>query len=144
MKKYFKKHYQNNKERINKRNLAYIRAHPQRRIARNMRCRINKALKYNVKSARTQELLGCTIEEFMKHLESQFEEGMTWKNNTLKNGWHVDHIVPCDWFDLSDPEQQKLCFHFTNLQPMWGDDNMSKNNRVTTDTLIKHFQTLCN
>ena len=48
---------------------------------------------------------------------------MNWDNYGV---WHLDHIIPCARFDLSDPEQQKICFHYTNLQPMWGEDNMRK------------------
>lgn len=43
---------------------------------------------------------------------------MTWENHK-HCGWHLDHIIPCSSFDLSDPEQQNKCFHYTNLQPLW-------------------------
>jgi hypothetical protein len=81
------------------------------------------------KSARTHELIGCTISELMAHLESKFLPGMTWEN---RSEWHIDHITPCKAFDLTDPEQQKLCFHWTNLQPLWKSDNMSKGAKVST------------
>ena len=48
---------------------------------------------------------------------------MTWDNY---GKWHVDHIIPVSRFDLTDPEQQKICFHFTNLQPLWGGENIGK------------------
>ena len=57
--------------------------------------------------------------------ESLFQSGMTWENHG-KYGWHIDHIRPCSSFDLTDPEQQKLCCHYTNLQPLWAKDNLSK------------------
>ena len=79
----------------------------------------------NVKSKRTVELLGCTIAELKTYLEAKFTKGMTWENNSLK-GWHIDHILPCVSFDLSDPEQQKKCFYYTNLQPLWWYDNLTK------------------
>lgn len=50
---------------------------------------------------------------------------MTWANYG-KSGWHIDHIKPCASFDLSDPDQQKACFHYSNLQPLWAFDNLSK------------------
>ena len=78
------------------------------------------------KSASTLELLGCTIEHAREHLEKQFTEGMTWDNH---GEWHIDHIIPCASFDLSDPEQQKKCFHYTNLQPLWAKDNLIKGAR---------------
>ena len=90
-----------------------------------MRVRINRALNGEDKSASTRELIGADPEFVKKHLESQFEEGMSWDNNT-NDGWHKDHIIPCASFDLSDPEQQKKCFHWSNLQPLWAKDNLSK------------------
>ena len=71
------------------------------------------------------ELIGCSKEELIKHLESQFIEGMTWENWSL-NGWHIDHIRPISSFDLSDPAQAKECFHYSNLQPLWAIDNLKK------------------
>lgn len=77
------------------------------------------------KSGKTIDLLGCNFEEYKAHIESLFTEGMTWEK--VRNGAiHIDHIRPCASFDLSDPEQQKLCFHYTNLQPLWWYDNLLK------------------
>jgi hypothetical protein len=77
------------------------------------------------KYASTIDLIGCTIPELVIHLENQFESTMSWENYG-RSGWHIDHKVPCSAFDLTDPEQQKICFHYTNLQPMWGVDNIRK------------------
>jgi hypothetical protein len=74
------------------------------------------------------ELVGCTPLDLMAHLESKFLLGMTWENRHL---WHIDHIIPCDAFDLIDPGQQRACFHWTNLQPLWSSDNLSKSNKIT-------------
>lgn len=90
-----------------------------------LRTRIWSALKTNSKSDKTIKLLGCSIEELKKHLESKFQPGMTWDNHGLK-GWHIDHIKPCASFDLSKSKEQKECFHYTNLQPLWAKDNHSK------------------
>lgn len=68
-------------------------------------------------------LLGCTGEEFKHHLESKFQPGMSWEN---MSGWHIDHIRPCVSFDLTDLEEQKRCFHFSNLQPLWALENQKK------------------
>jgi hypothetical protein len=68
-------------------------------------------------------MLGCTIEELWKHLEKKFKPGMTKENH---GKWHVDHIIPCAIFDLSKPEEQIKCFHYTNLQPLWAIDNIRK------------------
>lgn len=124
-----------NKEKYIKRRLEW-RAEQRKnnvhyRVLNSLRCRLYEKIKNNKKSAHTVELLGCSVNELKIHLESQFKEGMSWANYGNPNGdhsncWHIDHIVPCASFDLSDPEQQKKCFHFTNLQPLWADENMRK------------------
>jgi len=95
------------------------------KVLHGLRCRMKNAIKkqYGAKALKTMELLGCSIEECRKHLESQFAIGMSWDNH---GDWHIDHIKPCASFDLTDPEQQKQCFHYTNLQPLWAEDNLKK------------------
>jgi len=80
-------------------------------------------------------LIGCTVQELRDHLEFQFRESMSW-DNCGRNGWEIDHIIPCSSFDLTDPEQQKRCFHFSNLQPLWSEENLRKGNKIVdlTDT----------
>lgn len=107
---------------------------PNYRLLNAMRCRVNDALKNNKKSSYTLDLVGCTIEQLRSHIESQFESGMTWENYGNPNGnhsdcWHIDHIKPCSSFDLSDPKQQKKCFHYANLRPLWAIDNLKKGNK---------------
>ena len=103
---------------------------PDYKLKRLLRGRLNHALDdSHVKADNTLELLGCTVKELREHLESKFKPGMTWENHAMK-GWHVDHIIPCDSFDFSDPEQQKKCFHYTNLQPLWWDENIKKSNKI--------------
>lgn len=96
-------------------------------ILQNLRGRIRKAIKGSCKSGTTEDLLGCSIEQARAHLESQFTEGMTWENYGL-HGWHIDHIRPCSSYDLTSPEQQRECFHYTNMQPLWAVDNIKKSN----------------
>jgi hypothetical protein len=86
--------------------------------------RIWWALKRNVKTTVTLNLIGCTISQLKQHLEKQFKPGMSWSNY---GKWHIDHIRPCASFDLSKPDKQKQCFHYTNLQPLWAKDNLKKN-----------------
>lgn len=82
------------------------------------------------KCAKTHELLGCSIDELKKHIESQWQKNMTWNNHGFGNeNWHIDHIKPCSSFDLTKPDQQKACFHYTNLQPLWQIDNLSKGDK---------------
>lgn len=75
----------------------------------------------------TFELLGCSIDDFLQHLESQFTEGMSWGN---QGEWHIDHIKPCSSFDLSKEDEQRKCFHYTNLQPLWAIDNIKKGSKI--------------
>ena len=93
-----------------------------------LRNRLGKALKRNQKLGHTLNLLGCSISDFKRHIERQFQSGMMWKNYGY-TGWHIDHKKPIASFDLSNLEEQKKCFHFTNLQPMWGKDNIKKSDK---------------
>lgn len=99
------------------------------RITKNLRGRIYVALKRGVKSDPTMKLLGCTIDEFKAYFESLFTEGMSW-GQYMEGGIHIDHIIPCAKFDLTDPEQQRKCFHYTNLQPLWAVDNLRKGTSI--------------
>lgn len=108
---------------------AQTRTDPAYRITQRLRERFRYALKRAVdgvlpqKSNKTLELLGCSIEYFMKHMEQQFKPGMTWERF---EEFHIDHIKPCAAFDLRDPEQQKICFHYSNMQPLWAAENLKK------------------
>jgi Prasinovirus endonuclease VII len=77
------------------------------------------------KIASTIKLVGCDIDWLKAWIEIQFQPGMAWENAGLFT-WHIDHVRPCASFDLTDPKQQELCFHWTNLQPLWAIDNRIK------------------
>jgi hypothetical protein len=98
------------------------------RIKRNMRVYLWKKLKGVHKAGTTFNLVGCTLEELKAHLENQFKLGMSW-DNYGQPGWEIDHIRPCASYDLTKPEQQKECFHYTNLQPLWGIENATKKHK---------------
>lgn len=89
--------------------------------------RVREALrrKCGIKSARTMDLIGCTVDELRRYLEAKFKPGMNW-DNWARDGWHIDHVRPCSSFDLTIPEEQAKCFHYTNLQPLWARENMQK------------------
>lgn len=99
------------------------------RMIKNLRRRLNFALKGQVKAKTTVSLIGCTTEFLRKYLEDRFSEGMNWDNYGIR-GWHIDHIKPCSLFDLSKIEEQEVCFHYTNLQPLWASDNIAKSNKI--------------
>jgi len=122
-KEYDRVRFQKHKDKINNRIRDKYNTCPNTRIAQNIRTRIRLALKGKHKSKSSQELIGCTYKYLMSYLETKFEDGMSWNNH---GEWHIDHIRPCASFDLTDPEQQKQCFHYTNLQPLWALENMSK------------------
>ena len=94
-----------------------------------IRITLTSRIKEAVKKAKTEKcdksvaLLGCSIEHVRYHLEKQFTKGMSWENH---GDWHIDHIKPCASFDLTDESQQRECFHYSNLQPLWARDNLSK------------------
>lgn len=119
-----------NKEILRPKNAARAikryRSDIQQKIKSNLSSRMRQLFKKN--GSRTVDFIGCSIDELKQHLENQFLPGMSWDNYGL-HGWHVDHIKPCTKFDLSDPEQQKACFHYTNLQPLWAIDNIKKSNK---------------
>ena len=99
------------------------------KILTNLRSRISQAVKKLKKSNKTKNFIGISLDELRSYLESKFQKGMNWENYGHK-GWHIDHIIPCAFFDLSDPEQQKKCFHYTNLQPLWWFENLKKGYKI--------------
>ena len=154
---YKKKYLQKNKEAVAEYNKEYNQKNKERRAEYNKEYRKNKyntnldykfqnilrsALYRNLKRYLIKEtnpefsyteasssLLGCTVEELKTHIENQFEDGMTWENWKY-DGWHLDHIIPCSSFDLTKKKEQKKCFHYTNLQPLWAEDNLSKSSKL--------------
>ncbi len=99
------------------------------KLSENLRKRINKAIKNNQKSGSAIKDLGCSIEQFKIYIESKFQSGMTWDNYGRKPGvkcWEIDHVKPLNNFDLTSSEEFKKAAHFSNLQPMWAEDNNKK------------------
>ena len=106
---------------------------PNKRIRRSLRATIRSAVLRQgvVKKHSTLQLIGCDIEFLRKHLESNFhkDERILWKTYGRK-GWHIDHILPCASFDLTKIEEQFKCFHWSNLQPLWGTENCRKGKKI--------------
>ena len=94
-----------------------------------LRSRVRKFLKNGWKSGSSVEMLGCSVDEFKNYLESKFIDGMSW-SNWSKLGWHIDHIIPLESFDLTNPVEMAKACHYTNMQPLWSTDNCSKSDKV--------------
>lgn len=131
-----------NKDKINnqKREKNKIRRHTDTnyKLSLTLRRRINLAIKRQQRAGSAVRDLGCTIPELKQHLESKFQIGMTWENWSV-HGWHIDHIIPLASFDLTDRGQFLKACHYTNLQPLWAKDNLSKGSKVAIeqDNMVK-------
>lgn len=108
-----RKHYDANRERLD----------PEYKIGRRLRSRLYHAITGKNKHVSAVDDMGCSLEVLMQWLESQFTTGMSWDNY---GAWHIDHVRPLASFDLTDPTQQQQAVHYTNLQPLWAEDNLSK------------------
>ena len=137
-------YYQKNKDKIRARVKQYHQEHKQEineykknkyktdinyKLSELLRNRVRTAIKSYKRPGSAVKDLGCTVQELKEHLELQFKPGMTWDNH---GQWHIDHIKPLSIFDLSDPEQFMEACHYSNLQPLWARDNLSKSNKFST------------
>lgn len=147
-KAYEKMRYANNKERhkavvkryrskpgVAEKLRAYRRALMQTidyKIKNNTKIRIRRLIgRSSDRGSKTFDRVGLpNVEALKKHLEGKFKPGMNWENYGFR-GWHIDHIKPLSKFDLTDPKQLEKAFHYTNLQPLWWHENLSKGNRFT-------------
>jgi len=98
------------------------------KIKHNLRSRLSSAIRSQScgKYRNTEKLTGCSVKILREHIERLFDEKMSWENY---GEWHIDHIRPCCSFDLSNEDEQLECFHYTNLQPLWAKDNLSKGSK---------------
>lgn len=119
----YKQYGIDNRERLSAQSVKLVlhklKTDPIYRLQFNIRSRIRMAFKLNKakKCKKSEELLGCSIKIAKEHLESKFLPTMTWKN--YGKYWHIDHIIPCSSFNLVNEEEQKKCFHYSNLQPLF-------------------------
>lgn len=125
--------YQRTKERRRKQHREYVKERCKRdpgfRVEQTLRTRIVSIMASlrTQKAGRTIALIGCTSEVLKTHIESLFYDGMTWEEYGYGPGaFQIDHIKPVGLFDLTDPTQQRQCFHYTNLQPLWYEDHLIK------------------
>ena len=143
LREYRKKWQEKNKPKIKK----YLQTHKKEKnkymkekrkndinfkLACYLRTRIGEILRGKIKANPTIKLLGCSMEYLKQHLENQFKYGMNWDNwgrgwhGKGKQEWHVDHIKPIVSFNLNKPKEQKKCFHYINLRPLWAKDNWER------------------
>lgn len=123
------KHTQYSHNRYINNSMAHLTA-----VQRNLIRQIIKTFKDSkFKKLHTHDLLCCTSLFLKQHIEKQFTEGMSWDNYGNKIGqWSIDHIIPRSFFNeyLTDITEQKLCFHYGNLRPMWHHENMRKSDNI--------------
>jgi hypothetical protein len=122
-----------NRERVNLHYKKRRKEEPLYKLAVYLRCRLGEAIRGRgwKKSRRSQEVLGCTYEILLEHIEKQFLPGMTWENYGF-DGWHIDHVIPLA-AAVTEEELYKLA-HFSNLRPLWAADNLSKNDIMPDGT----------
>jgi len=137
---YRKKRYSKNKERFSVEAKLYNQSHKEgsatrarlfyerHKIQCNLGRRIREKLRSGKDGKKVEWFLGCSIDFLKLHLESKFKPGMSWDNY---GKWHIDHVRPCASFNLENHDQQKECFNWTNLQPLWAKENRSKGARYS-------------
>lgn len=125
-----KDYYEKNKKAIHEKSKLYIsykrKTDPLYKLKDSIRTLILRSLKSDgyIKSKKTESILGCNISEFKIFIENKFIDGMTWENH---GKWHLDHIIPTSW---GNNESEILNLnHYSNFQPLWAKDNLSKGNR---------------
>ena len=111
---------------------------PNQYLANLIRSRVSKRLKEYSKNNKkhTLEYVGCTIDDLRGYLEKLFKDGMSWEN---QGEWHIDHIRPCASFNLENEIERHMCFHYTNLQPLWAFDNVSKSDSYDPFTFHRNW-----
>ena len=124
---------------FNRKVYEYRISTPERRMKHTLRIMNGKIIRKiakgginpNWENSHLTDRLGCSITEFITHIESQFTGGMTWDNYGNKDGqWSLDHIIPVTFFILTDEVEYRMCSHYTNLQPLWHLENIAKSNHV--------------
>jgi hypothetical protein len=118
----------NRKKRTTQRKV-YLDSNINARLAHNLRSRLRLAVFNGQKSGSAVRDLGCSIEFFKVYIAMRFEADMSWENY---GKWHLDHIKPLVLFDLTDRAQFLEACHYTNYQPLWGIDNISKGIKYVT------------
>lgn len=129
LREYNIEYYYQNKEKFGKWIKNKMKTDVMFRVGNNISRSIRQGLKRNKSRTHWEIVLGYTIDDLKRHLESLFRKGMSW-DNYGKFGWHIDHIIPKSWWrykDIKDSEF-KQCWALANLQPLWAEENHIKSN----------------
>jgi hypothetical protein len=130
-----KSHGRAYKDKENAWRREYTKKNPNFELALTLRARVRGAFKAInwTKKGSSVELLGTSVENARKYIESLWLPGMSWENHGFGDDkWHIDHVVPVTAHDLTKEDEQLRCFHYTNLQPLWQKDNLQKSNKILT------------
>ena len=119
----------NNRDKVNKYIKSKKEKNPLFKVELNIRGRMKQYLKQKniTQRNKTYDIVGIEINDLKKHIEKQFTKGMNWENYGVY-GWHIDHIIPL--CSANDENELLKLFHYTNLQPLWAEDNLKKNGRI--------------
>ena len=121
-----------NRNKINKYTAKKKKQNINFKLRHILRNRIGNAVKNKHKRGSAVRDLGCSIDKFILWIEMNWQHGMSWENYGVK-GWHLDHIKPLSKFNLENREEFLKACHFTNLQPLWAEDNLRK-----SDTYVEN------
>ncbi len=155
LKIYKKEYYVKNKEKLDKKNKEWVLKNIERhreiarryrqkkhdnnvsfRIKESVSSRIYSFLKEKKGGVGTEKLLGYSIDSLVEHLESQFDEKMSWEN--YGTYFHIDHIIPVVLYDLSKIEELRKCWNFRNLRPLFVNQNLSKGSKLDIELVEKY------
>ena len=137
---FYKKYYSKHKDKRKETKRKYRKKRNENRRKRyntdknyRLRCILRSRLKNALKAQKgtknlsALKLVGLNLDKLKKWIESQFQKGMTWENI------HIDHMMPCASFDLTDEKNHAICFHYTNLKPEFAKDNISFGAKIKHD-----------
>lgn len=131
MKEWRKNHKEHTQKYMRKYNIERYHNDLEHKLMKITRIRISDAIRRykqkGLKRDKSINLLGCSLKEYIVHLEKQFTPDMTWENHGTH--WEIDHIKPIDAFDLNDENQLYEAFHYTNTQPLHWKENREKSNK---------------
>ena len=122
----------------------YNAENPQYRLKKRISSILRKSLHTNTENSTLSSYIGCSVSYFRQYIESKFVKNMSWQN---PKDWHLDHIIPCKAFDLTNNIELKACFNYRNYQPLWAMDNIRKKdyyNNIDKEKYLAYITNLMN